>query len=396
MRIRKKHLIVSSLLLILTLLVFLSGFTFNLTLSAFLEEVVYEIPLAKMLYFHLPAELNKEGYNAIDLEIKEGHLSEGNHLYYGIYGTADLEALSGGMTLNFYNKAYEQLVSEQGIIEHDDMGKILLPKYLLLNDSISDALIGSKQPDFIEGNAYIGKTINIQFTHSSTQKVIEKSFIVTGTYDNSLSFDDASNALISYSDLAYLSEQLGVEQAELSQFYVIANDFTQIDSIKKSLSDHIKLKGAIRAVFNFDALILFMKLSKLVTVFIGSLLIVCSAVYISMSTIKNIEQRSIEIGVLKVLGYNSKQIKRLFIYENIFVTFISIGITFILHLISVFTMNLVLNKFGQFQIRNMDFAVHPLLALVIFLSTIAIVYFLSIWKVKKIDALESIDILKSK
>lgn len=395
MRIRKKHIVFSSLLLVLTLLVFLSGFTFNLALNTFLKEVVYEIPLAKMLYFNLPKELHDNVYNAIVLGIQEGDISEGNRLYYGIHGTVDSDMLTGGMTLNFYNQAYENLVLNQESIEHDNTGKIILPKYLLLNNTISDTLIEIKQPDFIDGEDYIGQTIDMHFIHTSSRKVIAKSFVVSGTYDNSLSFDDASNALISYSELVSLSEQLGVEQTGLSQFYVIAKDFTKIGSIKQSFSEQIKSEGAIRAVFNFDSLILFMKLSKLITVFIGSLLIVCSAVYISMSTIKNIETRSVEIGVLKVLGYNSKQIKRLFIYENIFVICISIAITFILHMISVYTLNLVLHKFGQFQIRNMDFTLHPILALVIFFSTFVIVYFLSLWKVKKIDALESINILKS-
>ena len=395
MRIRKKHLIVSSLLLIITLLIFLSGFNFNLTLGRFLEDVVYEIPLVRTLYFHLPLDRQNEAIEAINNEVKEGRAIEGNYLHYGIHGLLENEQLSGGLTLNFYNQGYERLISNQGKIDHDDNGKIVLPKFLLLNTAVSNALMDTDQPQFYDGNAYIGKTIEMQFIHSRTQKEITRTFTVIGTYDNSLSFDDTSNALISYSDLVSLSELLGIEHADFSTFYVIAKDFTQIETIKKSLIRQLNLEGDIRAVFNFDTLIVFMVLARFITLFIGTLLVICSSIYISMSTIKNIEHRSIEIGVLKVLGYNSKQIKNLFIFENIIITSVSVIIAFLLHLLSIFTMNLMLHKFGQFQIRNMHFKVYPIIAIVFFLTTYAIVYFLSVWKVKKIDALESIDILKS-
>lgn len=396
MRVRKNQLIVSSILLVSTLLILLSGFNLSFTIKKFLNDVVYEIPLVKTLYFHLPNDRQAEAIKAIENEIREGRATEGSYLRYGIFGFLDYEQLVGGLTVNTYNQGYEHLISTESTLDKNDMGIIILPEHLLSNAEIPNNIINTDQPQFIDGTTYIGSTIKLRFVSSHKQNEITKEYRVVGTYDNSLSFDDPGNALVSSLEMDSLIAELGIEQADFSTFYIIAKDMNQVEAIKKSVRQQLSLKSDVRAVFNYDTLINFMAFSRFITLFIGSIFVLCSAVYISMSTIKNIDHRKTEIGVLKVVGYNSNQIKKVFITENIFVTSVSVCIAFLLHLTSILFMNLTLDKFGHFHVRSIHFRLYPMFVIFTFLILYMIVHIISVWKVKKIDALESIDILKSR
>ncbi len=381
---RKKDILLSLIMLTITGLIVFIGFSFFMSLDVFLKRVVHEIPLAKTFVFSVN-ESQKEALRT-DTEI------EANLYLTHVFGELSDERFSKGLVFNFYQQGYDAFIQDKGAQLTSE--GLLLPKYYLPDVNYDDNAIFSEQPNFIDASQFIGEWITVNFINDDNGKATQKMLKITGTYDNSLTFDDPQQALISYALLKEIHEELDIQNTGQSYYYVTVDQYKQMNSVHDYLRQTLKIETQIKPVFNFSSLTTFIGFSKGTFLLIGALLFVSCLIYISSSTVKNVERRTVELGLLKVLGYTPRQIKRIFIMENLIITTSAFLLSVILYAISVLSYNLGLKNLIQFQLQNIRIEFHLFFILVSFVFFIALIYGISAHKVKAIENLESIDILK--
>ncbi len=409
MRLRRKDLIVTTLLLTLSLMIFLIGITFNIGMNHFIKDSLNQVPKNKMLVFQEKWLENPLVSEYIERITKEGLLLESGKMYYGIGGKFNKDQLvqpkeniesvekQAFLIFEFYNLAHNKfLVSGRGIAK-DDTGKIVLPLYF-------DTENNQKNYDnyFFEhstldsGTDYLGKKIIIEFMDSN-ESVFKKEFEVVGVYDNSKTQNETIDVLLSYNDLKTITEKISPpEILSNKNYYMLTSSFEDNENIKDSIRSIINRKIEINEIVHFDPLFEFVMISSLIAYMVSALLIAVTIIYISIITSRNVSTRKSEIGLMYSIGYSFKNIKQIFLLENLWISFIGYMITFVLYTITILYVNSKIAQEGVIDIVNLQFMIQLPICILILFAGMGLIIIATLWQLKKVNQLEITEIIKVK
>lgn len=397
LRIRKKDLIITTILLSFSLLVFLLGYTFSSGLNHFVETSLHRIPNIRTLTYQSDSELSDNVQRYIDEATADGLIIDNGVMVYGIMGKHDIQSLEptldtfkSQLICEFYNNAYDSYIVAGRVLKKTDLDQIVLPLYLdnQNNQSFNLELLTDRS-ELDSGLNYLGVTFNVYFEDAKTQSKIKRTFEVVGVYDNSKTQNDAQTALISYEALKALSQKVyGQDSDAIELKYVITSSYSTNEIVKReirALNDEWK---SINQRSGFDSFYDFILIAGLLSSILSGILITVTLVYISIITIKNVDRRRSEIGVLYTLGYSFKQIKSVFLVENIFISFCGYIVTFIIYVISIFMINRLISEKGVIDIINIVFRTDLLMFFLVLLVGQLLIVLTSIWRLRRIHVLE--------
>lgn len=397
LRIRKKDLIITTILLSFSLLVFLLGYSFSSGLNHFVETSLHRIPNIRTLTYQSDSELSNNVQKYIDEATADGLIIDNGVMVYGIMGKHDIQSLEptidtskSQLICEFYNNAYDDYIVAGRGLKRNDLEKIVLPLYLDIQDNKSYNLeLLTDRSELDSGLNYLGVTFNVYFEDAKTKSEIQRTFEVVGVYDNSKTQNDVQTALISYDALATLSQKVyGQDSDAIELKYVITSSYSTNEIVKKdirALNDEWK---SINQRSGFDSFYDFILITNLLTSILSGILITVTLVYISIITIRNVDRRRSEIGVLYTVGYSFKQIKSFFLVENIVISLCGYFVTFIIYVISIGMSNRLISEKGAIDIINIVFRVDLLMFTMVLLVGQLLIVFTSIWRLRRIHVLE--------
>ncbi|KXT73051.1 ABC transporter permease protein [Streptococcus sp. DD10] len=140
-----------------------------------------------------------------------------------------------------------------------------------------------------------------------------------------------------------------------------------------------------------DIVITFIRVIQGLLVVLSSQAIVVSAVMIGIIIYINIMQRSKEIGVMKAVGYQNRDVKGIFIYEALWITGISLAIAFLVAVGIGSLANVIVNHFYPNISRVFELNALSIFCMIIFALLMG---YLSAYfparKISKMDPVESL------
>ena len=336
LRSRKKNLIFTSILMGIAVMTLLSSYTFLSAMESVKTDIVQNAPSSRMLFFGVPHADVGTDLKKLNNEIDKAKVLETNILHFAVTGI--LENINNNneqryIRVNFYNDAYDAYMLSGTKITRTDHRKIILPKYFSL-DTDMNQMFGDDSV-FEDYSDNIGEELEITFQSSVDGKDLVEIFEIVGVYDNAKSFNSPNEVLISARDLEAISKSANnEEQMGTSTFlYVIAKDYADLQLIKNEIHHIMDRHMGIFEMSNFEVLTDFIMFSKFILIMISLTLLVVGLIYISVSTLKSIDERATEIGILKVLGYHTAQIKRIFLFENLWMSLIALIIGVFLYFV---------------------------------------------------------------
>lgn len=397
LRLRKKDLILTTFLVSLSLLVFLWGYTFSSGLNDFVETSLHHIPNIRTLTFQSDSDISNNVQKYIDEATAEGLIIDSGEMVYGIMGKYDIQSLEPSLDelksqliCDFYSSAYDDYIVVGRGLKKNDLDKIVLPLYLDVQDNQGYNLeLLRDRSELDSGLNYLGVTFNMYFEEAKTNSKIERTFEVVGVYDNSKTQNDVQTALISYDALAILSQKMyGQDSDSIKSQYVITSSYSKNEIVKNEIRAHNDQWISIIERSGFDSLYGFILIANLLSSVLSGILITITLAYISIITIRNVDRRRSEIGVLYTVGYSFKQIKSFFLFENIFISLVGYFVTLIIYVVSVFLINRLISEKGVIDIINIVFRVDLLMFFLVLLFGQLLIILTSIWRLKRVHTLE--------
>ncbi|WP_175438468.1 ABC transporter permease [Fusibacter sp. 3D3] len=377
----------------IAVMVLLSSYTFLSAMESVKTDLVQNAPCSRMLFFGVPHADVDIDLEKLNDEIDKEKVLESNILHFSVDGL--FKNTSKYIRADFYNDAYDAYMIKGKKITRTDHRKIILPKYFSLDDTDMNQMFGGISV-FEDYSDDIGKEVEITFLSSEEGKAVTEIFEIVGVYDNAKSFNSPNEVLISANDLKHIRSAIydETQRGDSSSLFVIAKNYDDLQLIKNEIHHIMDRRMGIFGMGNFDILTDFIMFSKFVLTMISLTLLVVGLIYISVSTLKSIDERATEIGILKVLGYQIAQIKRIFLFENLWMSSIALIIGLFLYFVGLVSANYVLSTYGNLQIKQIHFLIHPFVVLISVVSILLIISLLTMSKLKHLDQEVEIDLIR--
>lgn len=299
------------------------------------EDIIENIEKAKI------KEVKKifASYNSLisTLDIEE---SEIPHMSKSEISNASISAYANYSELNY------KITNGRDIINENE---IVCPSKFYPN-------ILHESKDIINLNEYLGKKINVSYSkkyfpiqgESKILKTYKESFILVGTYDIEDLLTDLDTCFISANVVKTINEKVtpvyedkNIEEKTKSDMdiVILVNKYENIDKV---LSKIQKLGYTAQKQYEIDLelYLLFKEILKYVCLGISIVSIII--VYLFIKNILN--ECKDNIKLFKLIGYNNKKIKSIFILEYLILTLVA----FILHIFIIpFIYKFALNIISQ-------------------------------------------------
>ena len=299
------------------------------------EDIIENIEKAKI------KEVKKifASYNSLisTLDIEE---SEIPHISKSEISNASLSAYANYSELNYKITNGRDIINENEIV----CSSKFYPN--ILHDS----------KDIINLNEYLGKKINVSYSkkyfpiqgESKILKTYKESFILVGTYDIEDLLTDLDTCFISANVVKTINEKVtpvyedkNIEEKTKSDMDIVIL-VDKYENIDKVLSKIQKLGYTAQKQYEIDLelYLLFKEILKYVCLGISIVSIII--VYLFIKNILN--ECKDNIKLFKLIGYNNKKIKSIFILEYLILTLVA----FILHIFIIpFIYKFALNIISQ-------------------------------------------------
>lgn len=218
----------------------------------------------------------------------------------------------------------------------------------------------------INGEELIGKKLNIKynsFYYNGSETVVKdeftKEFEIIGVYDNKENVSNMNECYISFDDVYEIcdtSEKNSVKAdnvvfGESKTAFAIIDNPLNVDSVIEEINDLGYSRVMPRSIANTDLV----NIVNVVGILVTSVILIIVISNLVISSIKFINEKGYEIGILKAIGYKNKNIRNIIYYENILIGLISYIIAIIISIISIiFFKNNVVEGDYSLEIININ------------------------------------------
>ncbi len=323
----KKSSVSSYLFMFLSIFLFIISSTTTRTLNKFLEDNIDKNYDYRTLYVHGRGEHTPDEMREIfrDIDHIESIYDSDYFIFNAKIDEFINDNLDGGVQLTINDEEIiPNIVVGRAL---SDRGEIVCPQ-TFVPDSNIEGRVDLKKTHSIDMNSRIGEEIIISFNlHDysyDVPKIVERSnhsFILVGTYDHELNYNQPNNCFILSSDLSNLvkiKKDNYVNSSDTSNNFILILDNAQ--NMEKVTRELEKLGFYVIPKIEINLI-----LSEAIS-FMGSYLSLISLLIaltmILISNISRVEENANEIGLLKSLGFESKDIRLIFILQTLVMTII--------------------------------------------------------------------------
>lgn len=346
---RKKSAIVSIMIICISFLVLLVTATFSSSLDTFLNKYLLNTLNYRTLgisTFKLQDGQKEKIQDKIDnnpyvIDFYEENfgaavklINNNKVLDNEIHKIDELE-----LSLNSYNKAYaEYLMNGKLISEYSEYVGVI-PELFYPSSSFQMGF-WKEDTKFIDGKSLIGKDITVEYYARDYEtskmeiiKIFTYTFKVIGTYDIIPNNNYPFEVFIPFKDMQQIIDNIDTFNKGISENYnktynIVIDDVSHVNTVKDDMSKEFLVRP--KAMLGDFYLI-----SKQITstgYVLGIILLFFSLLNISITIVKTIESRTGEIGLMKTIGYNNKQLTLIYILEGIIICLISFVISIVLYI----------------------------------------------------------------
>lgn len=249
----------------------------------------------------------------------------------------DNENFSGNITAYGGNEEiYPNIIAGRSFYD-DEKNVCIVPKKFYLFD-----MNEYDKEKSIDGESLIGKSIEItyysyEYIENSApikKDKYTKTLKVIGVYDQDENMMNVNECYINFSDISDIMdirlEGNNYSGMDTQGVTAIVDSSLNVNQVVETL-ESMDLRVIVRSVVN-EKLI---KIINLTSIFVSSVIMIIAFINITISSIKSIEERRYEIGMLKAIGYNRKNIIGILVIENIIIGIAAFIITIIISLIAI-------------------------------------------------------------
>lgn len=260
--------------------------------------------------------------------------------------------------------------------------EVIIPKYILDGDMDSAAA----DEKYIDGEEYLGQTIDGDLYRNSSWSRV--SFTVIGVYDN-VAVGYGKKFLISPDTMAELEGQgyegLDLESMTASQtmcwysYEVTVKDAGQLGALEAGLNEireQFVLPAAdgsevvefyyYRRVTMNPVFVLICGAILFGGNFIACLLLINTVINMVYTTEHDIRERRKEFGLLKALGYQDEEVKKILLKEKAKLSVIALAVTLALGCVLLIISNIIAHGNLNIYYRSLSFTIHPVIAVFTF------------------------------
>ncbi len=375
---RKKSVFTNSMLIVISMLVLILSLSFTSSLKVVMNRAIIKNISYRTISITSDAEKSADEIideiqelNYVEKVIKELDYSTGASVF-----TIDNEKIYGYISLIGANRNIQPNVIIGRNIDKDENNVCIIPKefypYNILN--------GYNKSKVIDGESLIGKTIEIDYNsyyykpfETVTKNTFKKGFTVIGVYDSEDSVSNNNECYISFDDVHDIyttsdndSEIVGnhIMIKPNSVYAIIDNSL----NMENAINDIQKL--GYRAMPKSTANIDLVNIVNIVAILVTSIILIIVISNLIISSIKAINERSYEIGMLKAIGYKNSNIQNIVFTENLIIGFMSYVITIILACLIMLIIKYVVIS-GNYELEIINFKLNFAVCLIAFaISTI--------------------------
>lgn len=346
---RKKHLVVSSILICLTSLVLFLGVSFLVGLKTYYNDTLLNAIGARTIRVNVETSSNDQVIKTFNDLMDEKLIVDWQAFHFSTTMAFNEMALYAKP----YNKGIDDSIVYGRPIEKDERQKILLPLYMADVSDIdyTNALL-KPNIDMIDSKKLLNQALNLFVhirdpqTNTLSDEGTYMTFEVVGIYDNATNYLSLEEVFIPLADLLAIKDMRGIPSNN--------SKYTTFDLVLKDQANKKQVKQVIlnehsHSVFDdgvsYDSLENFTMLSLFVLILNVGILGILTLTY-SMTIIKkNLILRKSEFGLLKALGYKKQDVIKIIKFENIIL--VSVGL-----LISICAYSIVLKGILLWMRKN--------------------------------------------
>ena len=313
---------------------------------------------------------NEENYQEIQDKLRKiGHISMITDVYEtGVFALQHCDEMKKGTTDGYiYIKPVNSLTCPDVIlgrkINDDDKYVIVLPDKIYANGVSQEYNANIDENEYIDGKELLGQTVKIKFEVDENNK-LEKTFQVIGIFD-SKKYKNISTPYVPKSVIKEINNELQYKPPSPIMYHmeIVIDDVDNVEYVEKQLYEQDLLKQSkieqeinnnekaseyeynIRSVTHIE--ISTQRMLKKIELF---LLISSGIIFIALLIVTNLNKEFLEkneLGIMKIEGYTSKEIQKIKIIENFFVSLFSIIISIVIFKVILLIINSVSNYIIQ-------------------------------------------------
>lgn len=358
---RKKSVIVNSILIFISTVIFVLGLSFTKCFMNSINRAILKNPSYRTIVL---TGVKEEEQDSVIKKIEEDKniakvLKNKEYVTSANLKTIDNINIGEYVSLNGANENITPQVIAGRNIRDIDVSVCIIPKKVFFYSGKEDF----NKDDYIDGESLIGKKISLEYYSRDDSKgssEINKTFLleleIIGVYNAEEYIMDGNDLFVPFSIISKIEndrEENWIKDpntiyAGSNMIYAIVNNALNLDESFEKISS-LGYRSIIRSTTNTAIIIV---INTVVGIIVGVFLLIV-LINITSSTLKSIDERKYEIGMLKAIGYKNRNIQKLFLIENVIIGARAYLIGLIIAIISMYIMQInIFEKNYDFYLLN--------------------------------------------
>lgn len=358
---RKKSVIVNSILIFISTVIFVLGLSFTKCFMNSINRAILKNPSYRTIVL---TGVKEEEQDSVIKKIEEDKniakvLKNKEYVTSANLKTIDNINIGEYVSLNGANENITPQVIAGRNIRDIDVSVCIIPKKVFFYSGKEDF----NKDDYIDGESLIGKKISLEYYSRDDSKgssEINKTFLleleIIGVYNAEEYIMDGNDLFVPFSIISKIEndrEENWIKDpntiyAGSNMIYAIVNNALNLDESFEKISS-LGYRSIIRSTTNTAIIIV---INTVVGIIVGVFLLIV-LINITSSTLKSIDERKYEIGMLKAIGYKNRNIQKLFLIENVIIGARAYLIGLIIAIINMYIMQInIFEKNYDFYLLN--------------------------------------------
>ncbi len=371
---RKKSVIVNTILIIFSIIVFILSLSFANSLNKSMKKMILNNISYRTIVvsggIDSTAQDTMEALNGKEHIVKV--LEQDDFSFHSSKFFIDNKAVNNG-SLSFLGASHD--ISPNVIygrnLKENEKNVCIVPKEFYPYYDESETYDKNR---VINSQELIGKTIEIKYNsyyHNGGDDVVKdtfsKTFEIVGIYDTDETINNMNECYIAFEDIKEINDIIeensvvadNVVVGKSRTVFAIVDNSLNMENVINQLQSMNFDRVMPRSVANTD-LVNIVTLAGIIVTFIIMAIVIFNLV---ISSIKSIEDRSYEFGMLSAIGYKNTNIKNIIYTENIIIGIISYIIAIVLVLgVSIYVKNKIIA--GKYELELMNFNIDFIICLI--------------------------------
>lgn len=361
---RKKSVIISSILIVVSMLILILSLSFTNSLNELINKSILNNVSYRTIVVSGGIDSSSDSLieSLKDTEHIIKVMDQNDYSTGTTKFTIDNNEVSGNISfMGADSDIHPNIIAGRNIGENEK-NVCIVPKSFYPYGDISNY----DKNKIIDGQELIGKKIDIKYNsyyHMSDKTLIKdtftKKFEIVGVYDNEDSASRIDECYIPFEDIYeihHTSEENSIVadnviMGKSRTVFAIIDNPLNMEYVINELNNSGYSRVMPRSVANTDLV----NIVKLVGLLASSVILTIVIFNLIISNIKSINERSYEIGMLKAVGYKDENIRNIIYFENIIIGFVSYIITILIASITmIFIKNNIISGNYKLEIINLN------------------------------------------